>query len=108
MAVVDDDGKTEKLKEAEGEKCEKCGGKMVLKEGKFGKFLACENYPKCKNTKTVIQKTGVKCPDCGEGELIEYPGCKYASWTDPAKQDEASNEEEKENGGDEDKDKKEE
>ena len=101
MAVVSEDGKTEKLKTAEGEKCEKCGGKMVLKEGKFGKFLACENYPKCKNTKTVIQKTGVKCPDCGQGELIErrtrrgktfwgcskYPGCKYASWTDPAKQE---------------------
>ncbi len=113
LAVVGDDGKTEKLKEAEGEKCDKCGGKMVLKEGKFGKFLACENYPKCKNTKTVIQKTGIKCPDCGEGELIErrtkrgktfwgctkYPGCKYASWTDPAKNDEGGEDAEPGNEG---------
>jgi len=99
-SVVNEDGEPEKLKEAEGEKCEKCGGKMVLKEGKFGKFLACDNYPKCKNTKTVVTNTGVKCPDCGDGELIErrtrkgrpfwgcskYPGCKYAVWEEPKKE----------------------
>lgn len=96
--VVNADGDTEKLTEAESEKCEKCGGKMMLKEGRFGKFLACDNYPKCKNTKSIVQGTGKKCPDCGEGEIIErrtkrgkkfwgcskYPGCKYASWNDPA------------------------
>jgi DNA topoisomerase-1 len=95
--VIEKNGETEKLSEAEGEKCEKCGGKMVLKEGRFGKFLACENYPKCKNTKTIVQGTGKKCPECGEGEIIErrtkrgkkfwgcskYPGCKWASWEDP-------------------------
>lgn len=97
-SVVNKDGETEKLKEVEGEKCEKCGGKMILKEGRFGKFLACDNYPKCKNTKTVVTNSGVKCPDCGDGELIErrtkkgrpfwgcskYPGCKYAVWENPA------------------------
>ena len=96
-SVINEDGKAEKLKEVEGEKCEKCGGKMMLKEGRFGKFLACDNYPKCKNTKTVVTKSGVKCPECSEGELIErrtkkgrtfwgcskYPKCEYASWEDP-------------------------
>lgn len=98
-SVINEDGEAEKLKEVEGEKCEKCGGKMILKEGRFGKFLACDNYPKCKNTKTVVTNSGVKCPDCGDGELIErrtkkgrpfwgcskYPGCKYAVWEEPVK-----------------------
>ncbi len=119
MVVINDDGEAEKLKEAEEEKCEKCGGKMILKEGKFGKFLACENYPKCKNTKTVIQKTGIKCPDCGEGDIIErktrkgrtfwgcskYPGCKYASWVDPAKKDSAEGEESEEDEKEDDQEK---
>lgn len=96
--VMNSDGEMEKLSEAEAEKCEKCGGKMLLKEGRFGKFLACENYPKCKNTKTIIQPTGIKCPDCSEGDVIErrtkkgrrfwgcsrYPSCKYATWDEPA------------------------
>jgi DNA topoisomerase I len=95
--VADDNGGTTKVSEAEGEKCEKCGGKMKLKEGRFGRFLACENYPKCKNTKTIVTDTKVKCLDCGEGTIIErrtkrgrtfwgcsrYPQCKYATWNDP-------------------------
>lgn len=95
-----DNGKVESLVEAEAEKCEKCGGKMVLKEGRFGKFLACENYPTCKNTKAVVGKTGVKCPECEKGELIErktkkrrtfwgcsrYPDCKYATWDNPTQE----------------------
>jgi len=98
-SVVQKNGEVEKLSEAEGEKCEKCSGKMILKEGRFGKFLACENYPKCKNTKTIIIDSKVKCPDCGDGTVIErrtkrgrvfwgcsrYPKCKYASWDDPKK-----------------------
>ena len=95
--VIEKPGVTESLAEAEKEKCEKCGGKMMLKEGRFGKFLACENYPKCKNTKTIVGKTGLKCPECEEGEVIErktkrgrsfwgcsrYPKCKYATWENP-------------------------
>jgi len=95
---VGEDGKMETVKEAAEQKCEKCGGKMVLKEGRFGKFLACENYPKCKNTKTVVEKTGIKCPECEKGDLIArrtkkgrgfwgcstYPKCKYATWNNPA------------------------
>lgn len=79
-------------------KCEKCGGKMVMKEGRFGKFLACENYPKCKNTKTIATTTGMKCPTCNEGDVVErrtkkgrmfwgcsrYPKCNYASWENPS------------------------
>ncbi len=99
LEVVGNDGEMESIKEAEGEKCDKCGHKMLLKEGRFGKFMACENYPKCKNTQSIVNTTGMKCPDCGEGEVIErhskkgkkfwgcsrYPGCKYASWENPEK-----------------------
>lgn len=95
--IVDENGKTESLQEAEQEKCEKCGGAMKLKEGRFGKFLACENYPKCKNTKAIVKSSGIKCPECGEGEVIQrrtkkgrvfwgcskYPKCKYASCEEP-------------------------
>jgi len=96
--VVTESGEIKEVKEAVEEKCEKCGGKMVLKEGRFGKFLACENYPKCKNTKSLVAATGQKCPECGEGEIVQrrtkrgkpfwgcsrYPECKYATWEAPA------------------------
>lgn len=78
--------------------CEKCGSKMVVKIGKFGEFLACSNYPKCKNTKPLDHKIGMKCPvpGCG-GELVEkltkknrsfyacsrYPDCKFLTWEQP-------------------------
>ena len=100
--VTGKDGEMESIAEAEKEKCEKCGGSMILKEGRFGKFLACSNYPKCKNTKAIVQSSGIKCPECGEGELVmkrtkrgrafwgcsRYPGCKYATWNDPSKSEE--------------------
>ncbi len=51
------------------EKCPQCGNNLVLKYGRFGEFMACSNYPKCKYVK---QKTiGVKCPNCSEGEVVE-------------------------------------
>ena len=75
--------------------CEKCGGKMVIRQGKFGEFLACSNFPKCRNTKPIekeIKKVG-KCPECGadlterrskKGKLFyscsNYPECKFMSW----------------------------
>lgn len=97
--VANDKGKLESISKAETQKCEKCGGAMILKEGRFGQFMACENYPKCKNTKTIVQSSGIKCPDCEKGEVIQrrtkrgrvfwgcsnYPECKYASWEDPSK-----------------------
>lgn len=76
--------------------CELCGKPMVIKQGRFGEFLACSGYPECKNTKPIIRKTGVKCPDCG-GDIIvrrgrsgkvfygcsNYPDCKKAFWYKP-------------------------
>jgi len=78
------------------EKCEKCGSPMVVKTGRFGKFLACSAYPACKTTKPLA--LGVKCPmpDCG-GDLVQkrtrkgrsfyscsrYPKCEYALWDRP-------------------------
>lgn len=82
-----------------GEKCEKCGSDMVVKNGKFGLFLACSAYPKCKNIKNIKENsnsTGVKCPVCGKGEITQkrgrkgifyacdqYPDCKTAFWGKP-------------------------
>ena len=51
-------------------KCEKCGRMMVYKQGRYGKFLACPGFPECRNTKPILKKIGVKCPDCG-GDIIE-------------------------------------
>jgi DNA topoisomerase-1 len=76
------------------EMCEKCGAPMVVKSGKFGKFLACSRYPECKNTKSL--STGIKCPKDG-GDIVErrskrgkpfwscsnYPKCKFATWYKP-------------------------
>ena len=76
--------------------CEKCGAMMVIKEGRFGKFLACPNFPDCRNAKPIVKKIGVACPVCG-GEIIErktktgkvfygcenYPACEYTTWDLP-------------------------
>lgn len=87
-----------KLEKATDEICEKCGKPMVIKQGRFGEFLACTGFPECKNTKPLPPKTlGLKCPECGTGEIVErrtkkgklfwgcsrYPDCKYATWTKP-------------------------
>lgn len=87
-----------KLKEEETDEiCEKCGRKMVVKVGRFGKFLACPGYPECKNTKPLVLKTKAKCPRCG-GDVIEkktrkgasfygcsnYPECNFMTWDIPS------------------------
>lgn len=91
-----DDGKPEEAEKIE-EPCDKCGKPMVVKHGRFGKFIACSGYPDCKNIKNVENKTGVKCPECGKGEIVEkrsktgkvffacnqYPDCKHALWSKP-------------------------
>ncbi len=78
-------------------KCELCKeGDYVLKQGRFGKFLACSRYPECKSTKPFLVKIGVKCPECKEGDLVarkgkgrtfygcsRYPECKYSTWKKP-------------------------
>ena len=76
--------------------CEKCGRNMVIKFGPHGKFLACPGFPECRNTKPLVVKAGVKCPECGKDLIIRktkkgrtyygcegYPECKFMSWTKP-------------------------
>ena len=78
--------------------CDKCGRMMVIKTGKFGKFLACPGYPECKNTKPIIEEVGVECPVCGKNLIYRktktgkkyvscsnYPDCKFSSWNIPTK-----------------------
>lgn len=76
--------------------CELCGRMMVVKQGRFGKFLACPGFPECRNTKPLLVDTGVKCPKCG-GSIVErktrrgrnfygcknYPACDYTTWDQP-------------------------
>lgn len=80
-----------------GEDCEKCGSPMVIKLGRYGKFMACSNFPDCRNTKPILKQIGVKCPNCHEGNIVErkskkrrvfygcdrYPECDYVSWDKP-------------------------
>lgn len=77
--------------------CEKCGANMVYKTGRFGEFLACPNYPECKNTKPIIKQIDVPCPKCGGKVVIKragksgksfygcenYPNCDFVSWDKP-------------------------
>jgi DNA topoisomerase-1 len=57
--------------EPAGEECPNCGREMVFKIGRFGKFIACPGYPECKTTKPIVVRTGVTCPECKQGELVE-------------------------------------
>ena len=91
--------KVELKPEPAGMDCEKCGSPMVIKTGRYGKFIACSNYPECKNTKPYVVKVGVDCPQCG-GDLVErktrkgrvfygcanYPECDFASWDRPVRE----------------------
>ena len=77
--------------------CELCHSPMVYKFGRYGKFLACSNFPECKNTKPITVGTGVMCPKCKEGEIVErksrrgrifygcnrYPQCDFTLWDKP-------------------------
>lgn len=86
--------------EESDEICDKCGKKMVIKVGRFGKFLACPGFPECKNTKPFIEDSGVKCPSCG-GRIVfrktkkgkryigceKYPTCTFLSWDLPSGKD---------------------
>lgn len=79
------------------EKCPDCGGELIAKQSRFGTFIGCSNYPKCKYTKSVEVSSGVKCPNCDKGELVKkrskrgkifwgcnnYPACKTAFWDEP-------------------------
>jgi len=85
-------------KQYKDEKCDKCGSQMVIKNGRFGEFLACSEYPKCKSTRALSHALDVKCPECGK-DIVEkrtkrgkifygcnnYPTCKFATWKKPIK-----------------------
>ena len=61
----------ENMDEATDQICEKCGKPMIIKTGRFGKFLACSNFPECKNTKTIKKTIGLPCSECNEGEIVK-------------------------------------
>lgn len=76
--------------------CELCGRKMVVKVGRYGKFIACPGYPECKNIKKFVQEIGVTCPKCGGNVIVRktkkgkpfygcsnYPQCDFVSWNEP-------------------------
>ncbi|MEW6723718.1 MAG: type I DNA topoisomerase [Bacillota bacterium] len=76
--------------------CEKCGRQMVVKHGRYGRFLACPGFPECRNTKPLLETTGARCPVCG-GEIVarvskrhrrfygcaNYPECDFVTWYKP-------------------------
>lgn len=83
--------------EPAGFNCDICGGPMVIKMGRYGKFYACSRFPDCRNTKAIVKKIGVTCPKCGKGDVLEkkshrnrkfygcsrYPDCDFISWDQP-------------------------
>ncbi|MEH7177192.1 type I DNA topoisomerase [Neobacillus vireti] len=83
--------------EPAGEDCELCSNPMVFKMGRYGKFMACSNFPDCRNTKAIVKEIGVTCPKCKEGSIIErkskkkrifygcnrFPECDFISWDKP-------------------------
>lgn len=87
--------------EPAGEDCEVCGSPMVIKMGRYGKFMACSNFPDCRNTKAIVKTIGVKCPTCKDGDVVErkskknrifygcsnYPECEFISWDKPIGRD---------------------
>ncbi|MDR6745048.1 type I DNA topoisomerase [Staphylococcus epidermidis] len=87
--------------EPAGEDCEVCGSPMVIKMGRYGKFMACSNFPDCRNTKAIVKTIGVTCPKCNEGDVVErkskknrifygcsrYPECDFISWDKPVGRD---------------------
>lgn len=86
----------------EGRQCPDCGGELKIKHGRFGKFIGCGNYPKCKHIESLNKPadTGVECPECKQGKIVKrqsrrgrvfyscsrYPDCKYAIWNEPIAQ----------------------
>jgi len=77
--------------------CEKCGRNMVIKSGRYGKFLACPGFPECRNTKPILDEINVNCPECDDGKIVRkktkngrtfygcsnYPNCEFVSWDEP-------------------------
>jgi DNA topoisomerase I len=83
-----------------GRACPKCESPLLYREGRYGRFIGCSNFPKCRHTEQILVKVGVNCPTCGDGDLIEkrtrrgrvfygcsnYPECDWTSWKRPLPQ----------------------
>ena len=99
LAKAEEELSGERIKVPEVESdvvCENCGRKMVIKSGRYGKFLACPGYPECKNTKPIVEEMPGTCPKCG-GHLLakksknnrkffgcaNYPKCDFVTWSEP-------------------------
>ncbi len=96
-AKVDMEGKKLTLKEDQTDYiCENCGKPMVVKYGRYGRFIACSGYPECKTVKKIVNKIGVNCPKCGGDVIVRktkrgkpfygcsnYPNCDFVSWNEP-------------------------
>jgi len=94
------EGITMKLPEEETEFiCEKCGKRMVIKMGRYGKFIACPGYPECKNIRKIVNEIDADCPNCGKKVVVKkshrgrtfygcsgYPECNFMSWNEPTKE----------------------
>ncbi|HJB68474.1 MAG TPA: type I DNA topoisomerase [Candidatus Fournierella excrementigallinarum] len=99
-AEKDMEGKKIKVPDEETDEiCEKCGRKMVIKTGRYGKFLACPGFPECTNTRRLVKDTGGRCPRCGGRMLLRrsakgrvyygcenYPNCDFMTWDEPVPQ----------------------
>ncbi|WNF35469.1 type I DNA topoisomerase [Bacillaceae bacterium IKA-2] len=102
LKIAEEEMKEVEIKdEPAGEDCEFCGNAMVYKMGRYGKFMACSNFPECRNTKAIVKDIGVKCPKCEDGNIVErkskkrrtfygcdqYPKCEFISWDKPISRD---------------------
>jgi len=97
QAEVNMEGKKIKVPDEESDEiCEKCGRRMVIKTGRYGKFLACPGFPECTNTKKLVKDTGGTCPLCGSRILVrrsqkgrvyygceKNPACGFMTWDEP-------------------------
>ena len=91
---------TVRTEEEVGRACPVCGKPLIVRWGRYGKFIGCSGYPECRHTEPWLEKIGVKCPQCGEGEIVErktrkrrifygcsrYPECDFTSWKRPLPQ----------------------
>ena len=96
MLPLNKDGTVQEAPKETDEKCEKCNSPMIQKNGPYGPYLECTNA-ECKHRKRIIKSTGVKCPKCGNGEVVykkskygkiffgcsKYPDCDFVSWNEP-------------------------
>ncbi len=89
--------KVHQPEEPTGEACPDCGNELMIRSGRYGKFIGCSNYPECTYRRRLLKKVGVTCPHCEEGDVVErrtrrgrvffgcsrYPDCEYTTWTRP-------------------------